>query len=72
MQGWINIYKAGYWHKPGKVDAFDRHAGDIYPSKEAAHEHIERPDLYVDTVLVEWTDPEGMPQPNKETRVAIS
>lgn len=58
--GWINIYKSGKYHTPGKPGAFDRHPGDIYMSKIAAFEDIDRDPRagYVDTVPVAWEEAE--------------
>lgn len=52
MLKWINIYKSGYWHTPGKLGTCDMHAGDCYNSRAEAEAAIERPDLYVTTVSV--------------------
>ena len=55
--GWMNVYKSGFWHKAGKPTAYDRHAGDIYPTEVAAFDAIEQPQLYVATVPVHWEEP---------------
>lgn len=54
--GWINIYQSGYWHPAGKPGAFNRHAGDIYPSLAEAIANIDPVSHYVDTVNVVWND----------------
>lgn len=40
VKGYMNIYRSGYYHRKGKPKAFDRHAGDIYPTVAAALEDI--------------------------------
>jgi hypothetical protein len=39
--GWINIYRSGFYHSEGKPDAFNRHAGEVYPQKHVAEKHID-------------------------------
>ena len=58
--GWVNVYKSGKYHTPGKPGAFDRHPGDIYMSKTAAMEDIDRDPSagYVDTVPLAWEEDE--------------
>jgi len=56
--GWMNIYRSGHFHRAGKPCMFDRHPGDLYPTEEAARADIEPLELYIDTVPVEWNDPE--------------
>lgn len=59
QEGWINIYRSGVYHTPGKPSAFDRHGGDVYPSEAAAKEHIDPLSHYLDTVPVQWFDTES-------------
>ena len=56
LSGFINVYRSGFYHKCGKQGAFDRHGGDIYPTRESAVAAIEPRDYYVDTVRIEWTE----------------
>lgn len=55
--GYMNVYKSGFFHKAGKADTFDRHAGDIYASHDAAVRDIHPRSHYVATVSVLWTEP---------------
>ena len=65
--GWINIYRSGHWHTPGKPGAYNRHGAEVYPSKEdakaAAAESGRSCDL-VATVPVMWYEPETGLKPN--------
>ena len=56
IEGFINVYKSGFWHQEGKAGAFDRHGGDIYPNQAAAFNAIEQPHLHVATVPIYWHD----------------
>lgn len=49
--GYINIYKSGFYHKPGKPGAFDLHPGDIYFDRESCLEQA-RPKSHVVLVAV--------------------
>lgn len=57
-QGYVNIYRSGYFHSCGKPGAFDRHPGDIYPTREAAEGDITPRSHYIATVPVEWEEEE--------------
>lgn len=57
---WINIYRSGYFHRKGKPDTVDRHAGDMYESKELALANIQPMSAYVDTVQVTYVDDEDV------------
>lgn len=57
---WMNIYKSGYFHRKGKPDTLDVHAGDFYDSYEQAIKEIDPPSHYVATVPFEWEDVEGI------------
>ena len=63
INGWINIYRSGFFHTPGKPGAFDRHPGDIYATYEAAVADIFPVSHYVATVPVAWEE---------ETRPAVN
>lgn len=64
--GWLNIYRSGVYHRCGKPGAFDRHAGDLYPTEQAARDAIDPVSHYVDTVPVVWTEAGPDVQPNSE------
>lgn len=55
--GFMNIYRSGFFHRAGKPSAFDRHAGDMYATREAALADINPASHYVDTVPVSWQEP---------------
>jgi hypothetical protein len=61
--GYINIYRSGFFHKAGKLGAYDRHPGDIYATKHAAERDINPWSHYVTTVPVTWEEP-SMPPAN--------
>lgn len=63
--GYINIYRSGFFHRPGKSGAYDRHPGDIYASEEAAKRDIHPWSHYVATVPVKW-DEATVPPVNPE------
>jgi hypothetical protein len=56
--GWVNIYKSGKYHTPGKPGAYDRHAGDIYSSHAQAWQERDLSEEagYLDTVPVTYRD----------------
>lgn len=56
IQGFMNIYRSGYFHRKGKPGTCDRHAGDLYLSEEAAKADIDPPSHYICTVPVTWED----------------
>ncbi len=58
VKGFINIYRAGWFHREGKPGNIDRHAGDIYLDYEEALKNIDPPSHYIATVPVEWEDEE--------------
>jgi hypothetical protein len=49
-----NVYRSGYYHRAGKPGQFDRHPGDLYPTRDAAEADVDPPWMYVDTVKVVW------------------
>jgi hypothetical protein len=57
IHGFCNVYRAGWFHRAGKPLAFDRHAGDLYPTRESAVADISPASHYVDTVPVSWMEP---------------
>lgn len=65
--GFVNIYRSGHWHKPGKPGAYDVHGGDVYATAMAAFNAIEQPHLYLTTVPVEW-EGEDL-RPNFDARI---
>lgn len=56
VNGYMNIYRSGYYHTPGKPGAFDRHAGDFYATEEAALLAAEPHAGYICTVPVSWEE----------------
>lgn len=52
--GWQNIYLAGYYHRCGKPGAYDRHPGDLYPTRAQALSDINPVRFYLTTVKVVW------------------
>jgi hypothetical protein len=69
--GFMNIYRSGYFHREGKPDTMNRHAGDIYDSREQAVKDINPPSHYIATVPVQWDDPEDV-VPNSPDSVPVS
>lgn len=76
QHGFLNIYRSGWFHRANKPNGFDRHSGDIYPTREAALAEIDPPSHYIDTIPVEWEDfeecvvnpPDAEPIPISVTR----
>lgn len=66
VYGWINIYKSGVYHTPGKPGAFDRHGGDIYPDEIAARSAINPETHYLDTIPIHWTDDDATLRSNPD------
>jgi hypothetical protein len=46
----MNVYRAGWWHRAGKPDTLNIHAGDFYVSIDAAIAAIDPIGHYVATV----------------------
>ena len=75
---WINIYRAGHYHRQGKPGHANIHGGDLFTTEALAKEHAERAHGYVATVSVDMPVPEGCtvlvnaegtePTPLRETR----
>lgn len=56
MSGYVNIYKSGVYHTPGKPGAYNMHAGDVYPSYISAYNAREENNGYLATVALGlWT-----------------
>jgi hypothetical protein len=55
-KGWINIYRSGFFHTPGKPGAYDRHPGDIYATEAAALADIKPRRFYVATIPIQWEE----------------
>lgn len=70
VTGWMNIYRAGYYHRAGKPNMYDRHPGDCYPTRELAVADIDPPHLYVATVRVTWWE-ERQPHTNAANSVPV-
>lgn len=60
-KGYINIYRSGYFHTPGKCGAYNRHPGDIYGTEDAALRDINPHSHYVGTVPIEWEEADTPP-----------
>lgn len=56
VKGFMNVYRSGHFHRAGKADCYDRHAGDIYPTREAAVRDIDPPSHYIDTIEIAWEE----------------
>lgn len=52
---WMNVYRSGWFHREGKADTLNIHAGDFYDSEPAARAAIDPPSHYVATVSFELT-----------------
>jgi hypothetical protein len=70
VTGWMNIYRAGFYHRAGKPGVYDRHPGDLYPTREAALADIEPRHLYVGTVSVSWWE-DAQPHTNSASSVPV-
>lgn len=68
--GFQNIYRSGYYHRCGKPGMYDRHPGDLYPTRSAALDDIEPMALYVSTVKVVWYE-EKQPHVNCATSTPV-
>lgn len=68
--GFVNIYRAGWFHRAGKPGNLDRHTGDIYDTYEKALASIDPPSHYVATVGISWVDTEDV-QPNPDDSVPV-
>lgn len=54
---WMNVYRAGWFHRAGKANNIDLHAGDFYTSREAAMADVDPPSHYLATVPFTFTGP---------------
>ncbi len=68
---YMNIYRSGWFHREGKPNTLDRHAGDLYDSREQAMADIDPPSHYIATVPVQWTDPDDGVAANPADSVPI-
>jgi hypothetical protein len=50
---YINLYRSGWYHRQGKPDTTNLHAGDVYTSERLALENAEPDKGYVTTVPFE-------------------
>jgi hypothetical protein len=57
---WMNIYRAGHFHRAGKPTCVDRHAGDFYETREAAMAEISPRSHYITTVPFTYVDSEDV------------
>src|SRR5690606_19357407 len=58
--GFVNIYRAGWFHREGKPGNMDRHTGDIYETYDQAVADIDPPSHYIATVGISWADVEDV------------
>jgi hypothetical protein len=72
---WMNVYRAGWFHRADKPVTLNIHAGDFYASKDTALAAIDPPAAYVATVPFTYTGPiqrenapDSIPQPISATR----
>jgi hypothetical protein len=69
---YMNLYKAGWFHRKGKPGTVDIHPGDFYPNRGKAVAEIDRPELYLGTIPFEYEVPEdSLLVVNDENSVAI-
>lgn len=54
--GWINIYDSTLsgFHTTGKPGAYDRHAGDVYATRESALRHCNPAKARIATLCIAW------------------
>lgn len=71
VTGYMNIYRSGYYHRKGKPNAFDRHAGDVYPTAELAVKDIHPKSHYIGTIPITWQE-ETMPHVNPPESEPVS
>lgn len=57
QQLWMNVYRAGWFHRAGKANNVDIHAGDFYVTREQAVADIDPPSHYIATVPFAFTGP---------------
>lgn len=69
-QSWMNVYRSGFFHREGKPNTLDRHAGDLYDSEAEALRQIFPKSHYIATVPVEWDDPEDI-KPNPPSSIPV-
>ncbi len=55
--GWMNVYRSGWFHREGKPDTLNRHAGDLYTDYDHAIRDIDPVSHYIATVPVQWDEP---------------
>lgn len=54
---WMNLYRAGYFHREGKPGCVDIHPGDCYETREEAEADVEPRSHYLATVPFTWFGP---------------
>lgn len=60
---YMNLYRAGYFHREGKPGCVDIHPGDCYATREEAEADVEPRSHYVATVPFDYTGPLVRPNP---------
>jgi hypothetical protein len=68
--GYMNVYRSGYFHRKGKPNTLDRHAGDFYETYEQATKEINPHSAYIATVEFWWDDPEDI-EANPSNSIAV-
>lgn len=76
---WMNVYRAGFYHRANKPGCLDIHAGDFYTSEESARRQAGPESHYLGTVSFEWTgevlheNPDGsVPVPLHVSRATVA
>jgi hypothetical protein len=75
MQGqtlWMNVYRAGFYHRAGKPGCTDLHAGDFYTSEESAKQQINPASHYLATVSFQWLGEPAQENPADSQPVPLS
>lgn len=54
---WMNVYRAGYFHRANKPGCLDMHAGDFYTSEASARAQASPMSHYIGTVSFQWVGP---------------
>jgi len=69
---WVNLYRAGWFHRLGKAGNCDVHAGDCYLSEQDARAAIDPPSHYLGTVSFQWEGEPFVANPPDSVPVPLS
>lgn len=71
---WMNVYRAGWYHRIGKPGCLDMHSGDFYTSEESARKQINPMSHYLGTISFQWLGPrmEENPEDSEPISLAVS